>query len=410
MDNNYNIKTVFKKLLHPLDFKLIQNMIDQTGVDKYAKKLTTTMVITLFIYAQLNGLPNLRRVSEHLKRKKKVQEHIGLQSIDKSQLSRKLRNIPPEICYAVLQQLIGKLHQTIGVANANKALGKIHLIDSSTISMCLHQYEWADFRETKAGIKLHTSIILCDDVSYPNDVILTPARPADETQLDALIVPDKDALHVFDRGYYNFKKFDSYCSQGIRFVTRIKSNTIVHVMEEQPVDSTGPITRNAFVKIGAMEHRLRLVETSDSKGNKISIICNDLKISAQEISDLYRARWQIELFFKWMKQHLIIKKLYGKGQNAVFNQIYIAMITFCLNILMKHDIEYKGTPLELMEWVTDYWSKKWTTFISEIFKEPERTTKGRRRVQHQRIFEETLAQYESGDVSHLDNLVYDPII
>lgn len=409
MDND-TIKTVFKKYINPLDFKVIQEMIDHAGIDKYVKKLTTLIVIKLFIYAQLKGLPNLGRISEHVKRKKKVQRHTGLESISKSQLSRKLGDIPPDITYAILQQLIQKLHQTLGSSKASKALGKIHLIDSSTISMCLHQYEWADFRETKAGIKMHTSIILCDDDSYLNDMILTPARPADETQLDALIVPDKNALHVFDRGYFNFKKFDTYCENGIRFVTRIKSNTIVTVVKELPVDSSSLITRDAIVKIGNMKHSLRLIETLDSEGNKISIVCSDLKINAQEISDLYQARWQIELFFKWVKQHLIIKKFYGKSQNAVFNQIYLAMITFCLNILMKNELGYKGTLLEMMNWVSDYWSKKLTTFISELFKKPDRSSKGRRRLQHQRIFEETLVQYELGDVSHLDDLTYDPII
>lgn len=158
-----------------------------------------------------------------------------------------------------------------------------------------------------------------------------------------------------------------------------------------------------------MKSPLRLIQTSDVEGNKISIVCNDLKINAQEISDLYRSRWQIELFFKWVKQHLVIKKFYVTGQNAVFNQIYLAMITFCLNLLMKNDVGYKGTLFETINWVTDYWSKKLTTFISKLFKKPDRSSKGRRRLQHERIFLETLAQYESGDVKHLDDLTYDPV-
>ncbi|MCT1901610.1 transposase [Oceanobacillus sojae] len=84
-----------------------------------------------------------------------------------------------------------------------------------------------------------------------------------------------------------------------------------------------------------MKHPVQLVETVDSKGNEIRIICNDAKVNAQEISDLYRNRWQIELFFKWVKQHLVIKKLYGKSENAVYNQLFLAMITFCLTLLMK---------------------------------------------------------------------------
>nr|WP_156289635.1 IS4 family transposase [Oceanobacillus salinisoli] len=266
------------------------------------------------------------------------------------------------------------------------------------------------FSRNKSWGKDAYPIHFCDGVSYPNEMILTPARPADETQLDALIVPDKGVLHVFDRGYFNFKKFDIYCGEGIRFVTRIKSNTVVHVIEELPVDPSSPISRHAVVKIGNMKYPLQLIETLDSEGNKIFIVCNDAKISAQEISDLYRNCWQIELFFKWVKQHLVIKKLYGKGENAAYNQLYLAMITFCLTLLMRIKLGYKGTLLEMLNWVRDFWSKSMKTFITEIFKEPERYSKGRRRLEHERIFEETLAQYESGDGLHLDDLTYDPIV
>jgi len=408
--DNHTIKTVFKEYIHPLDSKVIQKMIDHAEVDKYVKKLDVLKFTNLFIYAQLQGLPSLGRISEKVKRKKSVQRQVGLESISKSQLSRKLGDVPSEIFQVILQHLVQKLHVLIGPKKADKALGKIHLIDSSTISMCLSQYEWADFRDTKSGVKMHTSIEFCDGEHYLNKMIPTPARPADETQMDALIVDDKNVLHVFDRGYFNFKKFDLYCAKGIRFVTRIKTNTVVNVIEELPVDTSSPITRNAIVKIGTMEHSLRLIETSDSEGNKISIVCNDLNISAQEISDLYRSRWQIELFFKWAKQHLVLKKLYGKSQNAVFNQIYLAMITYCLTLLMKNKYGYKGNMLEMLNWIKDFYETKLTTFLSEIFKEPERTSSGRRRPEHQRIFEETLAQYESGDVRHLDDLTYDPII
>lgn len=408
MDNN-TIKNVFKEYIHPIDEKVVQKMIDHAGVDKYVKKLYTLPFIRTFIYAQLKSLENLGRISNKVTRKKTVQRLVGIESISKSQLSRKLGNIPPETFQVVLHHLVQKLHQELGTKQANKALGKINLIDASTLSMCLNQYEWAVFRDTKAGVKLHTSIRFCDEGSYPNELILTPAKPADVTQLDTLIV-DKDALHVFDRGYFDFIKFEHYCADGFRFVTRIKANTIVHVIEELPVNPSSNITRDAIVKIGNMKYPLHLVETTDSEGNKISIVCNDAKVSAQEISDLYRSRWQIELFFKWIKQHLVLKKLYGKSENAVFNQIYIAMITFCLNLLMKNKLEYKGTLLEMFNWISDFWSKSLPSLKKELFKKPDRTSSGRRKAQHQQIFEETLAQYEAGDVTHLDDLTFDPII
>jgi transposase len=183
----------------------------------------------------------------------------------------------------------------------------------------------------------------------------------------------------------------------------------VHVIEELPVDPASPITRHAVVKIGKMKNELQLVETTDTNGNKIRIVCNDAKRSAQEISDIYRSRWKIELFFKWIKQHLVIKTLYGKSENAVFNQVYLAMITFCLTILMKHKLGFKGTLLEMLEWVRDCDDQSMKRFVSKVFKEPDRPSSGRRRWDYEQIFAETLAQYESGDVSHLDDQTYDPL-
>lgn len=407
--DNHTIKTVFREYIHPLDSKVIQKMIDIAGLDKYVKKLDTLTFINLFIYAQLKKLDSLKGISNALTRKKTVQRLAGIGSISKSQLSRKNREIPHEIFEVILRHLIQKVHQMLGPVKAEKALDKLNLIDSSTISMCLSGYEWADFRETKSGIKIHTSVMLCEEDVFPNKVIPTPARPADETQLDALIIPDEDVLNVFDRGYFNFKTYDAYSDAGTKFATRIKANTKVHVIEELPVEASSFITRHAIVKIGTMKNELQLVETRDSEGNKIRIVCNDAKRSAIEISDIYRNRWKIELFFKWIKQHLVIKKLYGKSENAVYNQVYLAMITFCLTLLIKNKLGFKGTLLEMLDWVRDCYEKQMSTFILEIFKEPERSSNGRRPQEHERIFEETLAQYESGDVLHLDDLTYDPI-
>ncbi|MFD1068297.1 IS4 family transposase [Oceanobacillus locisalsi] len=408
--DNHTIKTVFKEYIHPLDSKVIQKMIDNAEIDKYVKKFDALTFINAFIYAQLKQLDNLQRISDTISRKKTVQRLVGIESISKSQLSRKNSEMPPAIFQAILHHLMQQIHRLLGPQKADKALGELHLIDSSTISMCLSQYKWADFRETKSGVKMHTSIVFCDGTFYPNEVIVTPARPADETQLDALIVPDKNVLHVFDRGYFNFTKFDAYCAEGIRFVTRIKTNTVVNVIEELPIDSSSPVTRHAVVKIGKMKHPVQLIETVDSKGNEIRIICNDAKVNAQEISDLYRNRWQIELFFKWVKQHLVIKKLYGKSENAVYNQLFLAMITFCLTLLMKINLGYRGTLLEMLNWIRDYWTTSMKSFTSDIFKEPERTSKGRRRLEHERIFEETLKQYETGEAGHLDDITINSII
>ncbi|WP_077303050.1 DUF4372 domain-containing protein [Virgibacillus pantothenticus] len=157
--DNHTIKTVFKEYIHPLDSKVIQKMINYAQIDKYVKKLDVLTFVNAFIYARLKQLDNLERISDTIERKKKtVQRLVGKESISKSQLSRKNGDILPEIFQDILHHLIQKLHHILGSKMADKAIGELHLIDSSTILMCLSQYEWADFRDTKSGVKMHTSI------------------------------------------------------------------------------------------------------------------------------------------------------------------------------------------------------------------------------------------------------------
>ena len=408
MDKN-TIKTVFKEYIHPMDETVILKMVDQMKLDKYVKKLDSLTFTKLFIYAQLKQLDSLKKIRFKVKHKKNLQKELGLKNISISQLSRKLSDLPPAIFEAILHHLVEQIHREFGKEKGDGLLGKIHLIDSTTISFSLSQYRWADFRNTKAGVKIHTRVVFHEGETSPDKIIITPARPADVTQLDGLMIIDKDALHVFDRGYFDFEKFDYYCQHNIRFCTRIKENTVIHVIEELPVDPSSNILREAVVKLGNMKYPVRLVETKDSQGNPISIIINDAKVSAQEISDLYRNRWQIELFFKWMKQHLVIKKCYGKSANAVYNQIYIAMITFCLTLLMKKKVSYQGTLLDMLEFLGEYWSKCFFNFVKALFERPDRSSDGRRRLNHEQVFTETLAQFEKGDVQHLDELTYDPV-
>lgn len=135
--------------------------------------------------------------------------------------------MPPEIFKAILYQLVEQIHWEFWEEKGNQALGNIHLIDSTTLSFCLSQYRWASFRNTKAGVKIHTRVVFYGKETALDKIIVTPARPVDVTQLDALMIIEKDALHVFDRGYFDFEKFDEYCKHNVRFCTRIKENTVI---------------------------------------------------------------------------------------------------------------------------------------------------------------------------------------
>jgi hypothetical protein len=311
--------------------------------------------------------------------------------------------------------LVQQVSRRLGVRKTNEKLGRIHLIDSSTISLCFMKYRWAEFRKTKAGIKLHQRIIYCDEGVYPEEAILTPAKPADKTQMDALVVTDPDALNIFDRGYLDYRKFDHYSRNKIRFVTRLKSNADIEVIQEHSIKPSSNVLREATVQLGnkntyLMESPLRLIECLDGEGKIIRIITNDFRLTTEEISDLYRKRWQIELFFKWMKQHLHIKGCYGTSKTAVYNQIRVALITFCLTLLTKLKTTYRGSLLTVFKCLGNAWDQAYQAFMDALFREPTRSSAGRRKVDHERIFAETVQQYEEGTVEHLDDLTIDPIL
>lgn len=408
-------KSTLTEYLVPLDTKAMMQEIKLLGLDKYTKKLDTVTFTQLLVFAQVNQIASLTDLSGALNESPELQSELGIESISKSQLSRKLRQMDTKFLESVFQRCVDKVIRAFGMKTATNKLGRINLIDSSTITMCLSQYPWASFRSSKAGVKLHLRLVFFDGLVYPDKAVLTPARPADRSQMDNLVVYELDALNAFDRGYVDYGKFDQYCDDGVRFVTRLRENaSIAEVYEEKSIEPGSPVIRDAVVRIGSkfvsMENRVRWIETVDSEGKRVIILTNDFSLDAAEICDLYKKRWQIELFFKWIKQHLKVKSLYGKSENAVYNQLRIALITFCLLVLLQLKVKHRGRLLDVYKCVKRHWAKAFDEFLFYLTRPPTRCSCGRQRVEHERIFAQTLKQYEDGDIEHLDSLVYDPVI
>ncbi|MDK2905987.1 MAG: hypothetical protein PWQ67_341 [Clostridia bacterium] len=281
--------------------------------------------------------------------------------------------------------------------------GEFYIIDSSTISLSLSRYRWAEFRKTKSGVKLHLRLQFFNGNVLPDHAVITPTKRADKTQMDNLVVEEKDALHVFDRGYVDYKKFDQYCKNNIRFVSRLKGNALVKVVEERHVNSESTLKKDRIVYLGKdgiskMKHPLRLIEIEDTEGNQVIIVTNDFDLDSEEISDIYRNRWQIELFFKWLKQHFRVKHFYGLRQQAVENQLLIALITYCLLMLLKLKIGFQGPLLTIKRLLDTCLLEPFTEFIKKLNKKPKRSTKGRRKPpDHEAVYQKTLRQVISGE-------------
>ena len=195
------------------------------------------------------------------------------------------------------------------------------IIDSSTLPLNLTNHKWAEFRKTKSGVKLHLRLVFMEKgCSYPDKAILTNAIEHDHGQLE-YVIDDKECMYVFDRGYLDYGRFDRITDDGYFFVSRLRKNAVIRVLEpfELPKDST--VLSDEMVVIGTTQNRsenvFRRLTLFDHKGNEMTLLTNRFDLSADEMAELYKSRWAIELFFKWMKQHLNIKRFYGHSDDCL---------------------------------------------------------------------------------------------
>jgi len=403
-------KDTTKSTLFQVFYPIIANpqyhqLLEQLEADLYVKKMSTTQLIELLAIAQLKQFPSLRDISNSLHDDQFNQE-IALDSISASQISRRLRELSPEICRMLFNAIKLQIGMTIGFGTLTANVNQLYIIDASTISLCLSRYPWAVFRKTKSGIKLHLRLKFTKEGAVPDDVIFTPAKQADKTQMDSLVVEETDALNVFDRGYVDYKKFDSYCEKGIRFVTRLKGNAVIEVVKESPIPQGIPITKDCIVYLGKegttkMQHPLRLLETTDANGKRFIITTNDFELSAEELGDIYRYRWQIELFFKWIKQHCHVKHFYGLSFTAVENQLLIALIAYCLLLLLKLKNGYQGSLLNIKRIVCSCLCELFNSFLEKLLRRPKHRSRGRQKINHEAMYQKVLLEVMNGNPDYL---------
>lgn len=216
----------------------------------------------------------------------------------------------------------------------------VYAFDSSTISLCLKLCPWAKFRKNKGGIKLHAQLDLRGNL--PVFVLLTKASVHDVNALDEICV-EMGAIYLIDKGYVDFSRlFNIIHKNGAFFVTRAKDNMQYEVVKSMPVDKHTGVVRDEIVRLTKenSKHKypeeFRMVVYEDfATGNVYCFITNHLGYEALTIAELYRERWNVELFFKWIKQHLHIKSFYGTSENAVYTQIWIAVCAFLLLAIAK---------------------------------------------------------------------------
>lgn len=347
-----HVNTIFRQLLDLLPRNRFDQFVGQHNADRYVKKMSCWNQFSIMLYAQAKGKESLRDIETSLSAQEHKLYHLGIKSKAKSTIA----DANKDRSYKIYESLFYELLKVSKKLTPNKQFNfknPLKAMDSTTITFCLKLFPWAKFSKTKGAIKLHCLFNIKDQI--PEFIVHSDGRRND---LDAAkksdVVFSPDSINVFDRAYIDFEwLYQKIHKKKAYFVHRMKKKIKYHVLEDLPVHEKGVVSdqRIALMGCDTLENYpedVRLVTYYDEEKNKTyTFFTNNFDLSAKTIADIYKARWQIELFFKWIKQHLKVKTFFGTSKNAVLTQIWIAMIYYLLVAYIKGKTKFTGSLLSL---------------------------------------------------------------
>ena len=329
---------VFHGVLKHVPWAFVDRLVEQYDADRDPRALEAKPHLIAMLYAQLCGLRSLRDIETGLRSHAGKLYHLGGDTVSKSALATANASRPVEVFGGLLSALMAQLQR-----GYRRKIGDcVRLIDSTSVRLSSLSGHWATFSAGVCGAKAH--IIYDPDADQPLYLMVTPANVNDITAAKEMPI-EAGAIYVFDLGYYDYGWWATLDQAGCRIVTRLKANTPFAIVEDHPVppgssirsDRTGHLPKRlAASRNNPMSGLVREVRVVIETGKVLRIFTNDLTASAQQIADLYKRRWAIELFFRWVKQTLKISHFLGTSENAVRLQIAVALIAFLL-LRLAHD-------------------------------------------------------------------------
>lgn len=355
--NKNNNKPVIRQIIDLIPPHLIQKVTQIHKSDKGCSKYKTYDQLVAYLFGQLNKCHTLEDISVGIGASKTFISDLGLkQSPAKSTMSDGNKNRTYKVFESLYMNLLSYYSHLLKSHSERKVIEEvktqtIYLRDSSVISLCLSLFDWAKYRTAKGGIKIHTQ--WDEAMMMPTLVNITEAAVHDRKGFENVVFP-KDTIIVEDKGYWDFEIIKARVQAENHFVTRIKDNTVYEVIRELAlpesedqhilIDEIIYLTGNQAKKVGINKIQFRrVVAYHEEENTTIEIISNNLEWRASTIAELYRRRWDIETFFKKLKQNLNVKTFIGTSENAVKSQIFIALIAYLLLELMRR-VAAKGNP------------------------------------------------------------------
>lgn len=331
--------TVLQQMLNLIDrhdFQELEN--GQFRPQRQYRKLSRWGQFTAMLFAQVTGRASLRDIADSLQTQASQLYHLGINAVKKSTLADANNNRTADFFQAFFDKTY---HRCAAVAPRKKGFrfkNKLYSLDSSTVDLCLSVFPWANFRSTKGGIKLHA--LLDHDGYIPSFATITDAKTSDLAIARTLNLPPGSIVAV-DRAYIDFSWLFSLNKKKNFLVTRLKKNIKFKVVQRRPVTKQEGVTSDQTIMLTGSKSAdcpipLRRIGYRDQKtGKHYVFLTNNFKLVAKTIADIYKSRWEVELFFKWLKQNLKIKTFLGTSRNALMTQIWVALITMIVLAYMK---------------------------------------------------------------------------
>jgi len=324
--------TVFREVLKHVPWGLFERLVEQHGNDRLSRCLTSKDQVLAMLYAQLAGASSLREVTAGLESHQKRLYHVGGCQVKRSTLADANAKRSSEPFAGLFAALVKRAHRGL-----RKAIGdSVHLIDSTGLKLSGLGSEWARFSKKTVSAKLH--IVFDPDADQPVYAAVTTGKTPDIRAAHRMPIT-AGVTYVFDLGYYDYVWWAKLTEAACRIVTRIKTNTPFTLVETLAVPQGGNVIsdqigflpeRLARQRHNPLDQAVRQVTVRMDNGKELRLLSNDLDAPAQEIADLYKRRWAIELFFRWVKQTLRIRTFLGRSENAVRIQVAVALIAYLL--------------------------------------------------------------------------------
>jgi hypothetical protein len=339
--------TILNQIIQYGNISSFKNRVSKYNSDKGTSKFNCFAILVIMIACQFLKRDKLREIQDTFEVNSNCMYHLGLKSVKRSSLADalKLRNqkVFEEHFYTLLDELKSK--------DRRKYRKQIKILDSTTIGLCKTVFEWAAFRSTKSGIKIH--IMFDDRLSVPVKAIMTKAKDHD-VKIAKRFDIEKNQIYVFDRGYNDYGYFYEIHKNKAFFITRLKKNAKYSVLKKKITGNKYGVISERIIKIigtnkDSYNEPLRLIEYYDEETKKsFRFVTNNFKMKAQEVADIYKRRWQIELFFKWLKGHFKVKKFLSTSENGVKIQIWCALIAYILLMLIQKECQINLSAYELL--------------------------------------------------------------